>query len=115
MDLSTLSVIELNALHESIQEEMARREGSPVQICDRNRGLTGKNFRTGATLRVVWATDRDWHDAWWYPTVEAAVAGLLALALARQHDRKASESGRYVDLTHPGCNESYASVCTIGA
>lgn len=105
MNLENITIEQLSELETAIDAERARRAGSGLAI----RTDAGEEVRDpppgGALLTMYFCTDRS-ESIDWYPTVDAAMAALSRLA--RAHGRKVD--GHFVDLTVPGCYQSYARV-----
>jgi len=99
-----MSLDELARLEVEIAAERARRSGDPVLLCDEGVDVRLRP-QGGAVLAMRYATWRG-ETLWWYATTEAAMSRLHAIAAV--HGRVVN--GRGVDLTAPGCHDSWAEV-----
>jgi hypothetical protein len=106
MDLSHMTLDELDELETEIAAERTRRAGESLVVCTSD----GVDVHTipdgGALLEVRFCTDRS-ASLEWFPTIGAARAALAALA--RAHGRVVDNYDS-VDLTAPGCFESWARI-----
>ena len=103
--LSLMSESDIRDLMVEVLAAKAKDSGSPIELWSGREGDVADRPEDGAVLTVVWAIeDRSYQD--WYGTTEEAMSALSALAV--KHRRVVS--GQSVDLTMPGCVESYAHV-----
>ena len=111
-DVNGLSSDELNRLESAIHARRAVLAGTGLTIWTQQDGTVEDCPDYGAVLSCRWAhSDQD--DDVWYPTVEAALAALDAIA--RGHGRLRAPGDVFVDLTSPGCHSSEAWVQNIPA
>jgi hypothetical protein len=111
-DLTKLTLDELSELEASIAGERSRRSGEPLEIWNGREGQIATRPPGGFILKCSWAIE-DQSYADWYPTEEAAIAALEALAKSER--RVVTRREGYwpsVDLTAPGCYPSRAWIST---
>lgn len=95
------------AVEQMLVRALGRVSGEGVVVWTGREGTIRPTPRTGWICHVVWAVADQSVDLW-FATEEAAMAHLSAIAVSE--GRTVAEGARSVDLTAPGCVESYACV-----